>query len=57
MLPLLSLLVEDHHGRKTGDPNIDCLLFYLECPLPCAQEQVLEGLSVFANTVPETSLF
>lgn len=43
--PLLSLLVEDHHGKKAGDPNISCLLFHLEGPLPCAQEQVLEGLS------------
>lgn len=57
MLPLLSLLVEDHHERKAGDPNIDCLSFYLECPLPCAQEQVLEGLNAFANAIPETSLF
>lgn len=43
--PLLVLPVEDCHGRKTGGPNINCLLFHLECPLPCAQEQVLEGLS------------
>lgn len=45
MLPFAGFACGGLPGKKAGDPNINHLLFHLECPLPCAQEQVLEGLS------------
>lgn len=45
MLPFAVFACGGPPWEKGRDSNINCLLFHLECPLPFAQEQVLEGLS------------
>lgn len=40
--PLLSLLLDDHHGRKAGDPNINCY-FILSVLSPVLRSRFWKG--------------